>query len=92
MTANGLLQLALYFAVLTALAVPLGRYMARVYEGRAGFAQRVLGPLERLLYRVAGVRADEDMTWKRYAAALLVFNVSASCSCTRCSASRACCR
>ena len=75
MTANGLLQLALYFAVLTALAVPLGRYMAAVYEGRAGLAQRVLGPLERLLYRLAGVRPDDDMSWKRYAAAVLVFNV-----------------
>ena len=74
MTVNGLLQLAIYFAVLTALAVPLGRYMAAVYEGRAGFAQRVLGPLERGLYRVAGVRPDDDMDWKRYAAAFLIFN------------------
>ena len=73
-TVNGLLQLVFYFAVLTALAVPLGRYMAAVYEGRAGFAQRVLGPLERLLYRVAGVRPEDDMDWKRYAAAFLIFN------------------
>ena len=76
MTGNGLLQLALYFAVLTGLAVPLGRYMAAVYEGRAGFAQRVLGPLERLLYRLAGVRPDDDMSWQRYAAAVLLFNVA----------------
>jgi potassium-transporting ATPase potassium-binding subunit len=60
--------------VLTALAVPLGRYMAAVYEGRAGFAQRVIGPLERALYRVAGVRPEDDMDWKRYAAAFLIFN------------------
>jgi K+-transporting ATPase ATPase A chain len=73
-TANGLLQLAFYFAVLTAVAVPLGRYMAAVYDGRAGIAQRVFGPLERLLYRVCGVRPDEDMSWKRYAAAMLIFN------------------
>jgi K+-transporting ATPase ATPase A chain len=73
-TINGLLQLTLYFAVLTALAVPLGRYMAAVYEGRAGFAQRILGPLERLLYRVAGVRPEDEMDWKRYAAAFLIFN------------------
>ena len=74
MTANGLLQLALYFAVLTALAVPLGRYMAAVYEGRAGIAQRVFGPVERLLYRWSGVNPAEDMGWKRYAAAVLLFN------------------
>ncbi len=75
MTGNGLLQLTLYFAVLTVLAVPLGRYMAAVYEGRAGFLQRLLGPLERLVYRVAGVNPDQDMGWKTYAAAVLVFNV-----------------
>jgi K+-transporting ATPase ATPase A chain len=62
-------------AVLTALAIPLGRYMAAVYEDRAGFAQGVLGPVERLLYRAAGVRAEEEMGWKTYAAALLVFNL-----------------
>jgi len=74
MTANSLLQLALYFAVLTALAIPLGRAMAAVYEGRLGLLGRLLGPLERLFYRVAGVRADDDMSWKVYAAAVLVFN------------------
>jgi len=75
-TGNGLLQLSLYFLVLTVLAVPLGRYMAAVYEGRASFARRVLGPLERLLYRLAGIRPDEDMSWQRYAAAVLLFNVA----------------
>ena len=74
MTANGLLQVALFFAVLTALAVPLGRYMAAVYEGRAGIADRVLGPLERLLYRLAGVDPSDEMSWRRYAGALLLFN------------------
>jgi len=74
MTANGVLQLALYFVVLTALAIPLGRYMAAVYEGRAGLATRMLGPLERLLYRVAGVRAEQDLSWQDYASAVLVFN------------------
>jgi K+-transporting ATPase ATPase A chain len=73
-TANSLLQIFFYLAVLTALALPLGRYMAAVYEGRAMRARRLLGPLERLLYRAAGVRADEEMSWKAYAAALLVFN------------------
>jgi K+-transporting ATPase ATPase A chain len=75
MTPNSLLQLVFYFVVLTALAIPLGRYMAAVYEGRAGFMQRVLSPVERLLYRLAGVRTDHDMSWKAYAGAVLVFNV-----------------
>jgi K+-transporting ATPase ATPase A chain len=75
MTASTLLLNAVYFALLVALAVPLGRYMARVFQGEARLAQRVLGPLERLLYRLSGVRADEEMGWKRYTLSLLVFNL-----------------
>ncbi len=63
MLANGYLQLAFYLVVLTALAKPLGGYMARVYEGKPCGLDRVLGPLERLIYRLCGVRPDEEMTW-----------------------------
>ena len=73
-TANSVLQVALYFAVLTALAIPLGRYMAAVYEGNAGIADRVFGPIERAFYRLAGVDPSADMSWRRYAGALLLFN------------------
>src|SRR4030095_1398588 len=63
-----------YVGVLLLLAKPLGLYMAAVYEGRATFAQRIGGPLERLIYRGAGVDASEDMGWIRYAMAMLWFN------------------
>jgi K+-transporting ATPase ATPase A chain len=76
MNTNSALQLVLYIALLVALAVPLGGYMARVYSGNARFSQRTLGPLERSLYRLSGVNAHEQMTWTRYAAALLVFNLA----------------
>ena len=56
MTLNGFLQIALYFVVLIALVKPLGSYMARVYEGKPIFLSRVLGPVERLIYRLCGVR------------------------------------
>ena len=46
MTINGWLQIALYFAVLTALVVPLGRFMARVFEGERTFLSPVLRPVE----------------------------------------------
>ena len=59
MTANGILQLLFYILVLLALAKPLGGYMARVYEGRRVALDRGLGWLEWLIYRLAGVRADE---------------------------------
>jgi len=74
MTALGVVQLLVYLGVLLALAKPLGIYMARVYEGRPIGLGRVLGPIERLLYRVGGVRADDEMGWKRYAVAMVLFN------------------
>src|SRR5207237_6175620 len=76
MTANGVLQLAFDILVLLALAKPLGAYMARVYEGRGCGLDRVLGWLERLIYRLAGVRADEEMTWRTYALTMLLFNLA----------------
>ncbi|HEY0512455.1 MAG TPA: potassium-transporting ATPase subunit KdpA [Thermoanaerobaculia bacterium] len=75
MTTNGLLQIFLFIAALVALAKPLGSYMARVYEGRPLWGlDRVLGPVERLIYRVCGVRPDEEMDWKVYALAVLLFS------------------
>ena len=76
MTTNGWLQIGAYLAVLLALAGPLGAYMARVYEGERVWLTRLLGPLERGLYRTAGVRADHEMSWRVYAAALLVFSAA----------------
>jgi K+-transporting ATPase ATPase A chain len=67
MTNNALLQTGLYFAVLLALAKPLGVYMARVYEGKP------FG-LERLLYRLCRVRPDEEMDWKTYTLSFLLFS------------------
>jgi K+-transporting ATPase ATPase A chain len=75
MTSFTVIQYVLYFAALTALAVPLGAYMARVYTGEARFAQKLLGPIERFFYWLSGVRASEDMSWKHYALRLLVFNL-----------------
>ena len=71
----GIAQIVLYGVILVALAIPLGAYMARVYTGEARFAQRILGPIERLLYRLFGVKPDQEQSWKQYALALMVFNV-----------------
>lgn len=76
MTANAALQIVVFFGLLVALAVPLGAYMARVYGGESHVASRLLGPVERLLYRLAGVRADEEMSWKTYALSVLLFNLA----------------
>jgi K+-transporting ATPase ATPase A chain len=68
------LQLIVYVAALLALAKPLGAFMARVYQGERTFLDPLLRPVERLLYRAAGVRPDEEMTWKTYAVATVLFN------------------
>jgi K+-transporting ATPase ATPase A chain len=75
MPPNAVFQIVFYVVVLLALAKPLGAYMARVYEGRAGLHRAALGWLEHLIYRLAGIRAEEEMTWKTYAATMLLFNL-----------------
>ena len=75
MTTNAILQCLLYLVVLMALALPLGAYMARVYSGEALFAQRIVGPIERVFYRLAAVRPTDEMSWTTYAAAVLAFNL-----------------
>ena len=55
-----LLQLLIFVVVLVAPAKPLGRYMTRVFEGRPCGLDAVLGPLERLIYRLAGVRPSRE--------------------------------
>lgn len=76
MTASTLASLALYAAVLGALVKPLGGYIARVYRGDARLAARLLGPLERLVYRALRIDPHEEMTWKTYALAAVTFNVA----------------
>jgi K+-transporting ATPase ATPase A chain len=75
MLANGYLQLAFYVVVLTALAKPLGAYMAKVYERKPCGLDRVLGPIERAIHRVTDARPGTDMSWKTYAAAMLAFQL-----------------
>ena len=70
MTRHAWIMLATYGVVLLLLAIPTGRYIANVMEGRLRFA----GGIERGLYRLCGVRADAEMGWLQYALAIPVFN------------------
>jgi len=69
------LELLVLLAILGVVAKPLGVFIARALEGRPTWLQRFLAPLERLLYRAAGVDPSREMTWKSYAVAVLVFNL-----------------
>ncbi len=74
MTANGLLQIALFFGVLMLCVKPLGAYMARVFAGERTFLSPVFRPVERGFYKLFGVDEDDDMKWTTYAFALLLFS------------------
>jgi K+-transporting ATPase ATPase A chain len=56
-------------------AKPLGAYIADIMEGRNNFASLLGARFERWIYRISGVKPSEEMSWSRYAIALLVFNL-----------------
>ena len=63
-----------FFALVALAAVPLGRYIARVFGGENKLSARVLGPVERLIYKLAGVDPAKEHSWQQYAFALLAFS------------------
>ncbi len=74
MTLNGWLQITIFFALVLVTAKPMGTYMTRVFERRRTLLDPVLVPCERLLYRVTGIHAEEEMRWTEYLVAMLVFS------------------
>ncbi|MEP9378121.1 potassium-transporting ATPase subunit KdpA [Aquabacter sp. CN5-332] len=76
MTSNGWLQIALLFVVVIGTAAPLGAFMARVYAGERTFLHPILGPVERLVYRVAGVNPTSEQGWVAYTLGMLAFNAA----------------
>jgi potassium-transporting ATPase potassium-binding subunit len=76
MNPHAVIELGVFLAAVLALGLPLGRYIARVLEGRSAGAGRVFGPLERVIYRLAGVRPEVETDWLRYALGLLLFNAA----------------
>ena len=74
MTANGWLQFVVFSLVLILTVRPVGLYLVRVLEGQRTWLDPVLRPLERLIYKHGGVRADREMNWREYAFALLGFS------------------
>ncbi len=70
MTVNGWLLIALYAALLVAMARPMGAWLFALYDGRKLPGSAV----ERGFYRLAGIDPAEDMTWRRYAIHVLVFS------------------
>jgi K+-transporting ATPase ATPase A chain len=74
MTFSGWLTIFLFVTILTVAAIPLGRYMAAVYTGERTFMDRIVGPVERLLYRSMRVDPTIEQNWKAYAKTLIIFS------------------
>jgi len=75
MTGQSFLQIAIYVVALLALAKPLGSYMARVYQDESVGLNRWFAGIERLFYRLSGIKPEQEMRWTQYATAVLVFNL-----------------
>jgi K+-transporting ATPase ATPase A chain len=75
MTLLGVAQILIYFAILLAITKPFGVFMYRVFEGERTFLHPVFRPLERLIYRLGGVREDIEQSWIQYSASLISLSV-----------------
>lgn len=75
MSVPGLLQVAVYVALLVVITRPVGLHMARVFSGERTFLSPVVGPLERTIYRLTSVDPEVEQGWKAYAYSVLLFSL-----------------
>jgi potassium-transporting ATPase potassium-binding subunit len=75
MSTSGIMQIALYVVVLIALTPLLGSYMAKVFSGERFAGRKLFSWAEGGIYRWCGIKFNEEMTWKKYTAAVLYFNL-----------------
>lgn len=69
------LLILLFLFLVTIFAIPLGKYMSKVFTGNKTFITPVIRPVEKFIYRISSVNEDQEMTWKRYAYSLIIFNL-----------------
>ena len=69
-----IIQYVFYVVLLIALAIPLGKYIGKVMRGDKVFLTRILGPCENFIYKIARVKKDEEMDWKKYLVSVLLFS------------------
>ena len=76
MSPSALVQYAAFLLAVTLLVKPVGRYMARVFSGERTSLDPLLCPVERLIYRLTGVKPNVEMRWQEYAQAFVIFGVA----------------
>ncbi len=74
MTGIGILQIVVFFGLILVVTRPVGLFMSRLFQGERTFLHPALRPVERLVYRLCGVREDHEQRWTQYAASLIAFS------------------
>ncbi|MGA2325553.1 MAG: potassium-transporting ATPase subunit KdpA [Bryobacteraceae bacterium] len=77
MTGTGILEIAVFFAIVILVTKPLGLFMARLFQGERTFLHPVMRPVERLVYKLCGIREDVEQRWTHYAGGVLAFSIFA---------------
>ncbi len=75
MAFNAVVQLSLYFVILSCLSVPLGLYMARVFTHERTWLDPILVPVERMIHRICGINPGVEMSWAGYATSMIFFSL-----------------
>ena len=75
MTPNGILQLLAFLVVLVLITKPMGIFLTRVFSSERTFLTPVFGPVERLIYRLCGIKPEVEMKWTGYSLSVLMFSV-----------------
>jgi potassium-transporting ATPase potassium-binding subunit len=74
-TLNSVLQILLYIVLVALITKPFGLYLVNVFTGQRNWLSPIMAPVEKLFYRLAGVKADEEQGWLSYTIAMLIFSV-----------------
>src|SRR5436190_13746313 len=77
MTSTGIGQILVFFGLILLVTKPVGLFMSRLFQGERTFLHPVLAPVERLVYRLCGIRKDQEQRWTQYTASLLGFSLCA---------------
>jgi K+-transporting ATPase ATPase A chain len=75
MTLIGILQILVYFGLILLVTKPVGLFMSRLFQGDRTVLHPVLRPVETLIYKLCGVREDQEQRWTEYALSLLSFSL-----------------
>src|SRR5450432_52316 len=70
-----ILGIVAMYSVMVLLAIPLGRYIGKIYEGETTWTDRIFNPLDKLFFKIGGIRTDKEMNWKQHLSALLTINL-----------------